>query len=80
MAEALAAYEDDFYAGRPALTVNLFGDGKAYDIASRNEAAFQEAFISRLIEECGIAKVLDTELPKGVTASSAQTAATIIFS
>lgn len=67
-AEALAAYEDDFYAGRPALTVNLFGDGKAYYIASRNEAAFQEAFISRLIEECGIAKVLDTELPKGVTA------------
>ncbi|MDI5791637.1 hypothetical protein PO124_34595 [Bacillus licheniformis] len=46
----------------------MFGDGKAYYIASRNEAAFQEAFISRLIEECGIAKVLDTELPKGVTA------------
>lgn len=67
-AEALAFYEEDFYAGRPALTVNLFGAGKAYYIASRNEAAFQEAFLSKLIEETGIAKVLDTELPKGVTA------------
>ncbi|MED1738802.1 beta-galactosidase [Bacillus swezeyi] len=67
-AEALAFYEEDFYAGRPALTVNLFGAGKAYYIASRNEAAFQEAFLSKLIEEIGIAKVLDTELPKGVTA------------
>lgn len=67
-AEALAFYEEDFYAGRPALTVNLYGAGKAYYIASRNEASFQKDFVSKLIEETGIAKVLDTDLPDGVTA------------
>ncbi len=28
-ARALATYRDDFYAGRPAVTVNAFGKGKA---------------------------------------------------
>ncbi len=29
-AQALATYRDDFYAGRPAVTVNAFGKGKAW--------------------------------------------------
>lgn len=44
-AEALAQYGSDFYAGRPALTVNQLGDGKAYYIASRNDQAFHRAFL-----------------------------------
>ena len=32
-AESLGEYRDDFYAGRPALTVNSYGKGKAYYIA-----------------------------------------------
>jgi len=34
-AEALAEYKSDFYAGRPALTANVYGKGKAYYIASQ---------------------------------------------
>jgi beta-galactosidase len=33
-AEVLATYKTDFYAGQPALTVNQFGKGKAYYVAT----------------------------------------------
>ncbi|MCA0754833.1 beta-galactosidase [Paenibacillus sp. N4] len=67
-AEALAVYGDDFYAGRPALTVNKLGKGKAYYIASRNEAAFTKLLLAALVSEAGIKRVLESELPYGVTA------------
>jgi beta-galactosidase len=67
-AEALAVYGEDFYAGRPALTVNRLGKGKAYYIASRNEAAFTNDLLAAVVAEAGIQRVLDTELPHGVTA------------
>jgi beta-galactosidase len=66
-AEVLATYTDDFYAGRPAVTLNRFGKGKAYYIASRNEETFLQEFYRELSREIQIATVLDTELPKGVT-------------
>jgi beta-galactosidase len=67
-AEALAVYGDDFYAGRPALTVNRLGKGKAYYIASRNEAAFTNELLSGIVSQAGINRVLESELPQGVTA------------
>ncbi|MFC7322535.1 beta-galactosidase [Halobacillus campisalis] len=67
-AEALAYYENDFYAGRPALTVNQFGQGRAYYIASRNKQPFQNNFYSKLIEESGVKKSIDSKLPEGVSA------------
>lgn len=66
-AQVLASYDEDFYAGRPALTVNSFGQGKAYYIASRNEEAFHEKFYGSLIRELGLKKTIATELPDGVT-------------
>ncbi|MFF2090823.1 beta-galactosidase [Paenibacillus sp. NPDC058174] len=66
-AEALAHYGDDFYAGRPALTVNRFGKGKAYYVASRNKEAFNTDFISAIAAQEGIEKVINTTLPRGVT-------------
>ena len=39
-AEALGTYRSDFYAGRPALTVNRFGEGNAYHLATRVKDAF----------------------------------------
>ncbi|MBD3317050.1 MAG: beta-galactosidase, partial [Chitinivibrionales bacterium] len=67
-AEALAAYGDEFYAGRPALTVNSFGNGHAYYIASRNTEPFLDDFYGRISTDLGIRPVVDAELPEGVTA------------
>ncbi|CAK4834034.1 unnamed protein product [Aphanomyces euteiches] len=67
-AEALAVYGSDFYAGRPALTVNSLGRGKAYYVASRNKEPFCADFIGRIIEETGAMKAIGAALPPGVTA------------
>ncbi|MGF7030835.1 beta-galactosidase [Paenibacillus mucilaginosus] len=67
-AEALASYGDDFYAGRPALTVNRLGEGKAYYIASRNKAPFHDDFYGSILAETGVKPVLPGTLPEGVTA------------
>jgi len=67
-AEVLATYKCDFYKGRPALTVNKFGDGKTYYIAFRSGLDFLSDFYKQLIKDLDISKVLDTELPEGVTA------------
>ncbi len=69
-AKVLATYGDDFYAGRPALTVNEYGDGKAYYIASRNDADFHLDFFKHVVEEAGIQRNLDTALPHGVTVTT----------
>lgn len=66
-AKALAHYESDFYAGRPALTVNQYGRGHAYYICSRNDEAFFKDFYDELFKNHKIRGVLGAELPLGVT-------------
>ncbi|HOJ11895.1 MAG TPA: beta-galactosidase [Clostridiales bacterium] len=67
-AKVLALYKDDFYAGRPAFTVNNFGKGRAYYIAFKSNGDFLVDFYSELIKELKILKTIDVELPDGVTA------------
>jgi beta-galactosidase len=67
-AEALAAYESDFYAGRPALTVNRFGKGSAYYMASRNDDRFLMDFYSSLCRLLGLSTALPAPAPEGVSA------------
>ncbi|MGO4744861.1 beta-galactosidase [Serratia quinivorans] len=67
-ATAQAVYGGDFYAGRPALTVNRFGNGKAWYVASRNDASFQRDFFMAIAEELALPRALATSLPPGVTA------------
>jgi len=67
-ARTLGVYTEDFYAGRPALTVNSFGQGKAWYMASRFDEGFLKDFYASLIAELGLKKVLNAELPTGVTA------------
>ena len=67
-AEVLATYGRDFYAGEPALTVNRFGKGEAYYVASRNEDRFLSDFYAVLQERLGLKRAIDTDLPEGVTA------------
>lgn len=69
-ARALATYRDDFYAGRPAVTVNAFGKGKAWHVASRNDLAFQRDFFTALSKELALPRAIATELPPGVVATA----------
>ena len=69
-AQVLATYGKDFYAGSAAATRNIFGKGQAYYIASRNDEAFTDAFLSALIAQAGLRRALDTDLPEGVSAQS----------
>ena len=66
-AEVLATYARDFYAGRPALTVNRCGDGRAYYIASRNDERFCDDLYGALALQLHLPRALDADLPDGVT-------------
>ncbi len=66
-AEKLGIYEQDFYAGTPAVTKNIYGNGTAYYIGFRDTGEFLEDFYDKLIKECNINTEFDN-LPYGVTA------------
>ena len=67
-AEVLATYADQYFAGSPALTVNSCGKGKAYYIAARSEAALLSDLYGKLIPVMSLERVIDVDLPTGVTA------------
>ena len=69
-AKPLATYRDDFYAGRPAVTVNHFGNGKAWHLASRNDLAFQRDFFGSLIQELALPRAIDCDFPPAVVATA----------
>jgi len=64
----LATYKDDFYAGRPVLTVNAHGAGRAYYLASNPDDRFLADFYAALEAERGLLRSLETDLPPGVSA------------
>lgn len=53
-AEALCVYENDFYAGMPALTRNRFGNGEAYYVATASDESFYISLMSQICADCGI--------------------------
>jgi beta-galactosidase len=63
-AEVLATYGEDFYAGRPVLTENAVGEGRAYYIGADVEGRFLTDFYAKLCADCSISPVLET--PGGV--------------
>lgn len=65
-ATALAEYADDFYAGSPALTLNHFGEGRAFYHAARLDEAALDAFYGAIIERCDLKTALGACLPEGV--------------
>ena len=67
-AEALAYYGKDFYQGRPALTVNQFGKGQAYYMAARQKLDFNRDFYQALAKDLRLKRVIEQDLPAGVTA------------
>lgn len=66
-AEVLAEYQNDFYAGYPALTRNHYGEGDAYYIASMNEMDFLRTLYKELTQERQLCCGLQAEFPRGVT-------------
>ncbi len=67
-ADVLAVYQSDFYKGRPVLTMNSLGEGKAFYLAARvSDASFYETLYSKLVQDAGVRRSIDADLPKGVT-------------
>ncbi len=63
-AKVLAVYEKDFYAGRPVLTENQFGKGKAYYLATDPEPRLVQDLLRQLCVNQGIGAPLI--VPAGV--------------
>ncbi|MGN0435747.1 MAG: beta-galactosidase [Wujia sp.] len=53
-AETLSVYEEDFYANETVISVNSYGEGKAYYIGTSSDDDFYMDFIAKLCAEKGI--------------------------
>ncbi|MEH7495207.1 beta-galactosidase [Neobacillus niacini] len=53
-AEVIAMYGEDFYQGRPVVTMNKFGKGQAWYIASSPDSSFLADLMNGIAEEKGI--------------------------
>lgn len=71
-AKVLMTYNEDFYQGKPTLTVNSFGKGQAYYMATRFEEGFYDNFYNQLTKKLNLYSLLPYKLPKGVIVSSRQ--------
>ncbi|MER2143723.1 MAG: beta-galactosidase trimerization domain-containing protein, partial [Eubacteriales bacterium] len=67
-AEILATYTDDFYAGMPCVTVNHYGAGRAYYIATCPDADYLDRFYGDVVPGAGIIPEV-RNLPMGVQAT-----------
>nr|WP_202887030.1 beta-galactosidase [Cohnella zeiphila] len=67
-AEVLAEYGDDFYKGMPALTVNRFGKGEAWYVATSPDERFMSDFMAKLTADKGVLPLVPN-LPAGVEAA-----------
>ena len=66
-AKPIATYGKDFYTGKAALTVNQYGRGKAYYIATDPEESFALDFIKYVCEENHIKSPIEVEVGVEVT-------------
>lgn len=69
-AEVLSVYQQDFYAGRPALTCNQYGKGRAYYLAARTDSDFLNDFYQMIASKHGVTPCTAMQLPQGVVATA----------
>lgn len=69
-AKVLGKYDSDFYNGSPALTVNRYGEGKAYYIAFRDDGELITDLTETILREAAVRPSVAGRLPQGVTAHS----------
>lgn len=67
-AKPLGEYADDWFAGKPAVTVNNVGRGRVYHVATFAERGFYSTMLAQLFEEISLISLLDCEIPEGVEA------------
>ncbi|CAM3666129.1 MULTISPECIES: beta-galactosidase [Paenibacillus] len=65
-AEALMVYQDDFYAGRPALTRHTYGEGVCYYVSSHFEDGFYDDFYRDIAAAASLYKPVTAVMPEGV--------------
>jgi beta-galactosidase len=63
-AQAVAHFEDDFYAGRAAVTRHAFGQGAAYYLGTRPDETFMDVLLARVCRDAGMRPAL--EAPAGI--------------
>jgi len=66
-ATTLGVYEEDFYAGSPAVTKHAYSQGFGYFIGARLEEDFHDAFYGKLLGELGIESAVRVSHGLGVT-------------
>ena len=69
-AQTLGTFQEDFYEGFPAVTVNRYGKGEAYFVGARLEERFQDKFFGMLCKKMGIVGALAAKPPEGVSAQT----------
>jgi beta-galactosidase len=67
-AQAIAHYGHDYYAGRPGLTVNHYGRGRAFYLAARPDGQLLADLYTTLSSQLGLTRAIQSLLPAGVTA------------
>jgi beta-galactosidase len=75
--EVLATFGRDFYAGRPALTTNAYGAGRAIYVGFMSGQAFYGDLVNWLRQLCGVAALL--KVPENVEVSVRQRDDTRIY-
>jgi beta-galactosidase len=75
--QILATYAKDFYAGRPAVTMNNFGLGKAIYIGTMSHQHFYNDLVAWLRQMCNLQPLL--KVPENVEVSMRQKEGTRVF-
>jgi beta-galactosidase len=73
----LATYVKDFYAGRPAITMNTFGLGKAVYIGTMSHQHFYNDLVAWLRQICGLHPLL--KVPENIEVSLREKEGTRVF-
>ncbi|MBR0485525.1 MAG: beta-galactosidase, partial [Oscillospiraceae bacterium] len=62
--KTLGTYQKDYYQNQPALTLNAFGRGLAYHIASCAEEKFLDDFFAELVPQLNLERAMETTVPE----------------
>lgn len=75
--QVLATYAKDFYAGRPAMTVNTFGLGRAIYLGTMSHQHFYHDLVAWLRQTCNLHPLL--KVPENIEVSLRQKEGTRIY-